>query len=515
MNIWIVTTGSSDVQLKTDEHWDDWYVRSPIKRKCDNLPFKPTQIIEDSDEPYRIAPRVLAKVYEEQKDEVWNCLEFPLLHQFATQLQGKAIDKIYLLVTDQTDKYSEERRGDARCPYWQDTCELQPIFERYFKEYFQQSSEDEEESVKVELIPLLLSTEQNEPGLDDWNHVLKIIQTEFSNTFSKIQLKPETVYVSHQAGTPAISSAVQFVSLATFGERVKFLVSNEYEKKPLEPIGSSEYLRGIQIQEAKALLKRYDYEGVKDLLSPYWKNPLNSLEQKISDLLEMAIQWNRAEFKDFGDLAKDKIEGAKERIDQPWSWWIGYESAYLAVVRLEQENTVEALFHSFRAIEGLICEWAEWRYKHHIFYKKDKKTDLESPLIHRSIITELPDYLKKKFDNKDKNKNQESVGLYSFSLYELLRQSRPEWQKDAHVWVVWDIAAKWRNQLFHQLLGLQEEEIYKVWATNKEGWETRVLGCLNFIAEPQPYPPSLKEASLMSQVHEELKEAIAQYEHTS
>jgi len=252
MNIWIVTTGSSDVQLKTDDYWNDWYDHSTVKRACENLPFKPTQLIEDSDEPYRIVPRVLGMVYEAQSEEVWECLEFPLLRQFTAQLKGKIIDKIILLLTEQTNTFDEDQREDRRCPYWQDTCELQPILERYFKEqeYFRD----------VELIPILLSPKKNKPGLDDWNYVLTIVQTAFSE---EIKLEPDTVYVSHQAGTPAISSAVQFVSLAKFNERVKFLVSNEYEKKPLDPIDSSEYLRGIRLQEAKALLNRYDYSGAK------------------------------------------------------------------------------------------------------------------------------------------------------------------------------------------------------------------------------------------------------------
>ncbi len=242
MNIWIVTTGSSDVQLKSDESWPDWYYDgSPVKINCENLPFKPTQILEDRDEPYRIAPRVLGKVYEAQREEVWKYRDFPLLRQFTTQLQGNKITKIYLLLTDQTEKFNEERE-DRRCPYWQDTCELQPIFERYFKEEFRD----------VELIPIHLSPEKNKPGLDDWNHVLEIVRIAFSE---EITLEPDKVYVSHQAGTPAISSAVQFMSLARFGERVEFLVSNEYEKEALEPIKSSEYLRGIQVQQVKGLIK--------------------------------------------------------------------------------------------------------------------------------------------------------------------------------------------------------------------------------------------------------------------
>jgi hypothetical protein len=67
--------------------------------------------------------------------------------------------------------------------------------------------------------------------------------------FSSIEIdKNTTVYVSHQAGTPAISSAVQFVSLARFGKQVKFLVSNEYNPSLTKVIDASQYLKGIQVQ---------------------------------------------------------------------------------------------------------------------------------------------------------------------------------------------------------------------------------------------------------------------------
>jgi hypothetical protein len=362
MNIWIVTTGSSDVQLKSDEHWSDWYDRSPAKSKCDNLEFKPTQIIEDSHEPYRVAPRVLGRVYQEQPEEVWEWRELPLLDQFTAQLKGEKIDKIILLLTDQTNTFDEDRRQDRRCPYWQDTCELQPkqdtcelqpkqdtcelqpILERYFKE--------KEEFRDVELIPIYLSPKKNKPGLDDWNHVLEIVRNEFSE---KIKLEPDTVYVSHQAGTPAISSAVQFMSLARFGERVKFLVSNEYEKKPLEPIDSSEYLKGIKFQEAKALLDRHDYSGVKELLASY-------LTPETEILLDAAIKWNFAKFEEFTKQLENYPKFAEDvqerKLPVNW-WWMAYESAYLAIVRLQQGNTVEAMFHSFRAVEGLLIKWVD------------------------------------------------------------------------------------------------------------------------------------------------------------
>ena len=497
MNIWIVTTGSSDVQLKSDESWHDWYDRSSVKNNCENLPFKPTQILEDSDEPYRIAPRVLGKVYESQREEVWQYLEFPLLRQFTTQLQGNKITKIYFLVTDQTDKFNEERE-DRRCPYWQDTCELQPIIERYF--------EEQEEFHDVELIPIYLSPKINKPGLDDWDHVLEIVRTAFSE---EITLEPETVYVSHQAGTPAISSAVQFMSLARFGERVKFLVSNEYEKKPLPPIESSEYLKGIKFEQAKALLKNHDYAGVKLLINDY----LNS-ETKI--LLDVAIQWNFAKFDEFAKTLLQHPDGnlvkkINDRTQQENWWWTAYEEGYLAVVRFQQKNTVEAMFHSFRAVEGLILEWAVWKYKSQI--RKSNPNQPRTRYFHKENInmsTEL-NYWFERFSHK----TYSNVGLFGEPLFELLKASHSpgKWHNNSDIRTVAKITKEERNSTFHQLLGLQELELFAAWNTeNSKDWEKRVLSCLNFISS-QTFDLSiecpLEEASLMFNVQKELAKAIA------
>jgi hypothetical protein len=61
------------------------------------------------------------------------------------------------------------------------------------------------------------------------------------------------------------------------------------------------------------------------------------------------------------------------------------------------------------------------------------------------------------------------------------------------------------------LVGLTKNEVYQAWKTNnKQEWEERVLGCLNFISGQQF--TSLKKASLMSQIHEELKADLDKYQ---
>lgn len=516
MNIWIVTTGSSDVQLKTDEYWDDWY--RDIKSECYNLRFKPTQNIPEADDSYRIAPRVLGMAYKAFSEEVWENLEFPLLKEFTNKLQDKSIDRIFLLLTDQmTEKsqvFDEDDLDTLKHPHWQDTYQLEPILCRYLNQKFPDTP--------CEVV--LLDPLESGKGLDNWDAVLDLVSRKFKDLDIEVS-EGEYAYVSHQAGTPALSSAVQFCSLATFSDRVRFLVSNEYNSELTDFVPSSSYLLGIKREQAKELLKNYDYAGVDKIVGQYLSG-----DNKI--LLNAAIQWNYAKFDYFVDqleqLSDQKFEKLVEIIKdrRQYYWWTAYEAAYLAAIRHSQENMVEALFHSFRAIEGLICEWAIAKYNIYVYY--DKKG---SPQISENVKTVLPDYWEKVAQKNqswlnnlaDENRNREGkgkmpnpvgVGLFSQNLYLLLEEVKPELKKDSYLKKGLYSAKETRNQQFHRLLGLQEEDLKKAWdVTSIPEWQETVIGCLNAIAKDD-LPNDLsfrlpKDASLMAQVHRELTQAIA------
>jgi len=270
MILWIVTIGSSDVQFdsdkvnrekgrtekqRSDKVWRNWY--DDIKYECHDLNFEPKRAFQDVEESYRIPARILGKVYQfsskEVKQEIESYLTFPLLSSFVEKLKTNGIpDAIAFILTDQSQIFQDDtQRRQPKSPYWQDTCELKLILESYFQQQFP----------GVELIPLQLSPPVK-PGLDDWDRVLDLVQ----NEFAKIKLEPDIVYVSHQASTPAISSAVQFESLTLFGQRVKFLISNEQDSDLTRFIDRSSYLKRIRQQEALALLENFDYSGVYQLL---------------------------------------------------------------------------------------------------------------------------------------------------------------------------------------------------------------------------------------------------------
>lgn len=500
MNIWIVTTGSSDVQFTADDDkWNRLYrkVRSQIKT---THKFSPTpRPNDDTGEAFLVPARVMGMVYEEQLEDNDGDLCFPLLDAFSEKLQGENTpNRIIVILTDQEQVFAPQERKERSCPYWQDTCKLRPIIEKYLKNKFPGATIEE---------PIYLKPQSKEEGLDNWDKALALVTKELS----KIEAdEKDNIYVSHQASTPAISSAVQFISLARFGKQVQFLVSNEYEKKPLDLIKSSSYLKRIKLQEAKALLKRFDYEGLERLFSllvPDWEKPSDTKVKEIRELLEIAILWNHAEFEEF---AKARGGEAKARLEDKnnW-WWTAYEAAYLGVVRLEQGNVVEALFHSFRALEGLIKEWALSKYQYpQIQYSNPRQP--KTPYFHG---INLPSNLQNWF-NLHRNNRFNNVGLFGKPLFTLLKEAdKQRWNQNYDIQVVNDDIIGERNSTFHCLRGLQESDLFQAWDTqNPDDWEARVLGCLNFIAEPKPHPTSLEKASLMSQVHKELEDAIAQYE---
>lgn len=501
MNVWILTIGNSDVQLKTKTNWTKLF--RDVRTQLDNRGFNPSDAVEQR---FKVPARVLGVVYSQQQaEQYFDDLVFPLIDNFLDKIRDQPIDKIILVLGDQSI-FKPKERSSQNHAYWQDTCTLQPLLEKYLKQKLEESSPD------LHFQPLFLKPTSVAEGLDDWNAVLKLVQ----DAFSSLEI-PEnaTIYVSHQAGTPAISSAVQFTSLSRFGRQVKFLVSNELDSKLTRVLDSSEYLKCIRQKEAEALLKSYNYSGVKDLLDSYLKDEKNQ-ETKI--LLEAAIQWNFAHFAEGYNLIRSnrlvkkndrkksfveilsQNQAFRDRIskrirDDQW-WWAAYEAAYLSFIRLEQGNTVEAVFHSFRSVEGLLKTWAEKKYPGELVDTKHPR-------------------------HKEDSRWDRNLRLYGEDLYTFLEMKRKiDETDDFDIWVFGNVVIKRRNDLFHNIKGLDDQEnVFEVWRSSnepkwkekaEEKWKIRVLNCLNFIVrEDFSEGFTLEEASLMVKVHQELKDAIA------
>jgi hypothetical protein len=506
MNLWIITIGSSDVQLDSDKRnqqkgrtekqrsdkvWGYWYT-DELQERCD-ISFEPKPLFKDREELYRIAPRILGVVYntssQQVQQEIRNYLTFPLLDNFVQTLEDcTPPEAIAVLLTDQSAIFQDERqRRKLKSPYWQDTCELKPILQGYLEDKFP--------GIPCKWINLVSVLEDQR--LDDWDKVLQLVQAKFSEYFQKELPKNSTVYVSHQASTPAISSAVQFVSLSRFGDRVRFLVSSEQDTRSSEILPSSSYLKGIRKQEALTLLDRHDYSGVTTLIEPYLEG---NDDTKV--LLEAAIQWNFAKFDEFIKKLKQHpkftLEVEEREKKENW-WWTAYEAAYLGVVRLKQGNTVEAMFHSFRAVEGLLKKW--------LYEKSGLRVEDGKAQLLREV-----EFTNKKGDRK----RTRSANAYGQGLYFALDSIKCI---DVHqyidIWTFGKVVFDRRNELFHQLGGLQDKgAVFAEWKSpneekslDEQGWKDRVKNCLNFVSDQMFV--SIEDASLMVKVHQELERSIA------
>lgn len=505
MNIWILTIGSSDVQLKTKKNWTT--LSRNVRSQLDDRGFQPS---DDQEKRFRVPSRVMGVVYgQTEAEQHFEDLTFPLIDNFISKIKAESIsiDRIVFILSDQSI-FSKPERSSQSHPYWQDTCELKGLLEKHVKRQLTESSAN----LHFQEPPLTLKARSTAKGLDDWDEVLLLLQPQI---FSLKFPEDSTIYVSHQAGTPAISSAVQFCSLAQFGDRVKFLVSSEYKPELTGFVQSSSYLRGIKLEQAKKLLENYDYAGVDQLIGDYLQ-----AEDKI--LLDAALQWNYAKFDDFvSELTKLKSHQFQELIQvlnnrcQPENyWWTAYESAYLSEIRLEQKNILEAMFHAFRAVEGLIREWVLQKYPQQIKYSNPAQPN--TPYFHD---IDLPKQLDSWF-NHNKHKKFSTVALHGKALFDLLKESRSSRKiiKDPHISQVLcgDILAE-RNTIFHQLQGLDSQRLYHIWGDDvatAEQWKMRVLGCIHFIADldiPQDLKSRKlpKEISLMAQVHRHIAIAVA------
>ncbi|MDB9430687.1 hypothetical protein PN482_17760 [Microcystis aeruginosa CS-555/01A07] len=249
MTTWIITTGNSDIQLNTDANWtrgQKFFTTAREKEPLCHCQGTGQDFIEPKKEKntnfFPVAARVLGLVYQDH-EHCYSDLVFPLLDVLIKEFQDKkSPDRVYIILTDQEELFKTSDIKNSPCPFWQDTCTLKPLFEWYFQ-------------TKLKLKPdfITLQPSDKDKGLDHWDQVLTLVTEELT----KIQ-QDDVFYISHQASTPAISSAVQFFSIGYFS-KVNFLILNRYYeenniKTSPEIIPISSYWKQLQIQKAKKLI---------------------------------------------------------------------------------------------------------------------------------------------------------------------------------------------------------------------------------------------------------------------
>lgn len=293
MTTWILNVGNSDIQLKTNENWDDLLL--DIYDQLYDCAFVPTKV--ENENLWTVPARVVGLAYTQNLDDYYQYLYFPLLDSFTELLIQQNIipDQIIFLLSDQSNLFDEGDRYSLKSPYWKDTCTVEPIINKYLQNKFPKSN----------IKPLILTPTLNTKGLDSWDSTLDLVNEKLGeiSIFDR-----EKIYISHQAGTPALSSALQFMSLAKFGDKVQFLVSSESQQNYCEIIDSSRYLRGLKIQQAKSLVTNSPGGALKLL------DKIDGIESETMDKLQYFVDFfnlNRTQNNNNNDFS---IQSATQRI---------------------------------------------------------------------------------------------------------------------------------------------------------------------------------------------------------
>jgi hypothetical protein len=247
------------------------------------------------------------------------------------------------------------------------------------------------------------------------------------------------------------------------------------------------------------MIDRHDYAGVQELLQPYQKSKKLGI---LPYLIQVGAYWNRGEFDQFLKLviANNILETSQRQQGQTW-WWMAYEQAYLAVIRLQQNNTAEAMLHSFRSIEGGLLVWAKATFPTAIV---DAKSGF--PQVKDSILRQHPQ-LKTAF-NQARGEYQHAQ--WRGNLPQKILEITMPTARQADFKQFWsDDCKNQRNELSHRLGGIAQEDVFRAWGKdvhNQAQWEKRILTCLNILTD-QSFT-TVYQASLLARVQERIKGSI-------
>jgi hypothetical protein len=319
------------------------------------------------------------------------------------------------------------------------------------------------------------------------------------------------IWLGLTGGVGQTSESGRISGLSLYGERIQFFEFHQNNRKNQAgnnsdysgPFLGTNYLWDRTRQQALGTIDRFDYAGAKELLEPYFHT--KNLGD-VATLLRAGIAWNRGEFQDFLDEARSIL--TEQQQGQTW-WWMTYEQAYLAVVRLEQNNVAEAMLHSFRSIEGGLLEWAKANLGDN--FVDDGK---DSPIVLDSILDNYPK-LRAIFRSKDAGKRARGE-IETHALWmpisvqrEILKKFLPTALEGDFKYFWSDDCKKTRNGLSHRLGGISEDELFKAWGDDiqdRSQWQSRILACLNILTEKSF--STLNQASLFARVHDRIRKSI-------
>ena len=318
--------------------------------------------------------------------------------------------------------------------------------------------------------------------------------------------KGDRIEFNASSGTPAMKSAFSILQAAGY-------VTNGQVWQVRNPTEMREGQTRVFATDVGVLRQEFDLKVVKGQIEGFnYGSALANLEESglaerspmLVNLLKAGIAWHQGQFDQFYRLAKSFLSDAEKKQGESW-WWMAYEQAYTALVRLQQENTSEAMQHSFRAVEGGLWEWVIVTFPDDVVAREDKY-----PLLKSSILLQYPS-LQRRYDEQLQKSREVEVRGYIFR--ELLEAHIPSTATSIDFNVFWDSARVTRNVIAHRLGGISERSVLMAWGEDirtRDDLERRLLGCLNAIAGKQYR--SLAAASLFAKIHAKAIAEVAAYQ---
>ncbi|WP_204138280.1 hypothetical protein [Halomicronema sp. CCY15110] len=481
----IATIGTRDLMFQTQS--GDWYNIGDDQLRGTFI-GEQAEVLADLGQDlltFRDLTQFLATHIDDYRSRIRPVITGQLFRDRATD-----IDQVYLIGTDQPATVSQRDKDTLYA------CQL-------FQDWFVQ----QHPHINVEIVRL--GTDGTNPS--DFEAMFRWWQRTWPTLVNADSTAP--IWLCIKGGVGQTSESGRISGLSRYGDRIQFFEFQQRRDRNRQglpsdytgPFAGTYYLWNRAQQQALTLLDRYDYAGAAEVLQPYIQQDAGNFGA-VPTWLQAGMAWNRGEFHTF--YQRLKSVGATNGQPEQLPWWMAYEQAQLAVIRLYQENTAEAMLHSFRAIEGAIWLWLEIHIPEHIIYPPQRY-----PQLQQSIVVAYPS-LAEAFENRRTGEPLASINLNGYNQQLVLEAALPAVGQSIDMRNFWSQDNRnQRNALSHRLGGLSERELLAAWGRDIQtltDWQRRMVNCLNLLTGKSA--TSLAEASLLMQMHPQLQQAIATYE---
>jgi len=481
----IATIGTRDLMFQTQS--GDWYNIGDDQLRGTFI-GEQAEVLADLGQDlltFRDLTQFLVKHIDQYRSRIRPVITGKLL-----QARAQDITKVFLIGTDQPETVVQREKDTIHACY---------LFKAWLA--------DQHPHIEVNIIPL------GEDGTNpsDFEAMFRWWQNTWPTLIEADSSDP--MWLCIKGGVGQTSESGRISGLSRYGDRIQFF---EFQQKrdqnrhgiPSDytgPFSGTYYLWSRTQQQALKLLERYDYAGAYDVLAPYIGQDSSGFGA-IPTWLQAGMAWNRGEFSTFFQRAKSTLPPSAQKQGKQW-WWMAYEQAQLAAIRLEQENTAEAMLHSFRAVEGTIWEWMETHIPDYI-----DQPDNRYPQLLDSVL-ELYPSLRPKFVDRQTQTSLVSINLNGYIQQALIEVAIPAALSHQDLQSFWRKENRERrNALSHRLGGISQKALFQAWGVDIRdavAWQQRMVNCLNVITNQSM--KSLECTSLFMQVHPKVQAAIAAY----